>query len=423
MIKLSTMMNSSVGSNIPRYVVYTALKGFGFGLFLPIWVIYLQQQRGLSLSQAALVDVTFFVAAALAELPTGIVADRFGRKTSMTIGASLITASLIGWTFAPTLLLTIMAYVAMGVGMTFLSGAEDAFFYETVRASGRGDDYPRLLGRVSATFPGALALGSVVSGFLAAINLILPFVLSSLLLLAALGIVLTLREPHAEQQSHEQARPSLRAVLGQSLAVMHARPTLRFSMVYLAVVPLASFMIESVFIQPQALALGVPLAGIGVIVMAVQFTAMAGSAWSARIMARLGEGRTLYAAPIVICSSLLLLAALQVMPALLLIGVMGFVTAVVRPILMSRMQQELSDDNRATMLSMQSLTFTMVAALSQPTLGTVADSWGLPAAYITLAGALSIVMVVVFWKGRKHVRQAGWAMRASRLEALEAVVE
>ncbi len=33
MIKLSTMTNGSVGSNIPRYVVYTALKGFGFGLF------------------------------------------------------------------------------------------------------------------------------------------------------------------------------------------------------------------------------------------------------------------------------------------------------------------------------------------------------------------------------------------------------
>ena len=84
-MKQNTMMNCSVASNIPRYVVYTALKGVGFGLFLPIWVIYLQQQRSLTLSQAALVDVTFFVAAALAELPTGIVADRFGRKTSMTV--------------------------------------------------------------------------------------------------------------------------------------------------------------------------------------------------------------------------------------------------------------------------------------------------------------------------------------------------
>jgi predicted MFS family arabinose efflux permease len=159
------------------------------------------------------------------------------------------------------------------------------------------------------------------------------------------------------------------------------------------------------------------------IVMAVQLTAMAGSAWSGRLTARLGEGRALSNAPIVLCSSLLLLAALQVMPALLLIGVMGFVTAVVRPILISRMQHELSDANRATMLSMQSLTFTMVAAISQPTLGAVADSFGLPAAYIALAGALSIVMVVVYWQAHQHTRHTGEPMCASRLETLEAAVE
>jgi MFS family permease len=119
-------MKSNVASNIPKYFVYTALKGFGFGLFLAVWVIYLQQ-RGLSLSQAALIDVTFFVAAALAEIPTGIVADRFGRKTSMIAGAALLSVGVLGWTFAPTLPLIIVAYVAMGIGITFLSGAEDAF--------------------------------------------------------------------------------------------------------------------------------------------------------------------------------------------------------------------------------------------------------------------------------------------------------
>jgi len=65
----------------------------------------------------------------------------------------------------------------------------------------------------------------------------------------------------------------------------------------------------------------------------------------------------------------------------------------------------------------------MVAAISQPSLGAIADRWGLPAAYVALAGALSVVMVVVFWKGYRHVRQAGETMRASRLEVLEVVVE
>ena len=85
---------------------------------------------------------------------------------------------------------------------------------------------------------------------------------------------------------------------------------------------------------------------------------------------------------------------------------MGFLTAVVRPILLSRIQEELSDDIRATMLSMQSLTFTIVAAISQPTLGAVADHWGLPAAYVALAASISLLMVFFFWKSRQHFPQA-----------------
>lgn len=414
-------MKRNVDSNIPRYFAYTALKAFGFGLFMATWVIYLQRERGMSLSQAALVDVTFFVAAALAEIPTGVVADRFGRKLSMTTGTTLLCAGLFGWTLAPTLPLIIVAYVVMGVGMTFLSGAEDAFFYETLRTSGRADDYPRLLGRLGATVPGALALGSVSGGFLAELNLTLPFLIAGVFLLLALGVVVTLVEPEAEKGARAQTPASLAQMVRQVLALLHTRPTLRYSMLYLALVPLASFMVESVFVQPQALALGVPLAGIGVIIMAVHLTAMAGSAWSARVVGRLGEGRVLYTAPMAICLSLLLLAALQVLPSLLLIVVMGLVTAVVHPVLLARTQEALSDDIRATTLSMQSLTFTLVAALSQPTLGAVADHWGLPAAYVALAGALSLAMALLFWKSRGCFPQA--AAPACPTQLLEPAAE
>jgi len=417
-------MKRTVASNIPRYFVYTALKGFGFGLFLAVWVIYLQHQRGLSLSQAALIDATFFVAAALAEVPTGIVADRFGRKISMTAGAALMCLGIFGWTLAPTLPLIMLAYVAMGVGITFLSGAEDAFFFESLQVTGRGDDYTRLLGRVSAIFPGALALGSVAGGLLAAIDVVLPFLIAGLVLLITLGIILTFKEPQTDKPSAGLPRPSFGEVLRQSFTLLRARPTLRYPILYLAIVPLASFMIESVFVQPQALALGVPLAGIGVIAMAVQLTNMVGSAWSERVTARFGEGRVLYTAPLVICSSLMVLAALQVLPALLLIALMGFLTAVVRPILVSRIQDELSDDTRATMLSMQSLTFTIVAAISQPTLGALADHWGLPAAYVALAASVSLLMVVLFWKSRQHGPQPVMVPCPAQLpEPLEQVTE
>ena len=43
-----------------------------------LWVIFLQRRDGLSLTQVAITDVTFFVARFLFEIPTGAVADRHG---------------------------------------------------------------------------------------------------------------------------------------------------------------------------------------------------------------------------------------------------------------------------------------------------------------------------------------------------------
>jgi MFS family permease len=383
--------------------VYTALKGFSFGLIAAMWVIFLTQHRGLSLAQASLVDVTFFVAAAFGEVPTGIVADTWGRKTSLTAGTALMSIGILGWTFAPTLPLIMLSYLGMGIGYTFLSGAEDALFYESVQLAGRANDYTRLVGRAGAAVMGALALGSVASGLLASINLVLPMLVCGLSLLIMLGVVVTFKEPQTEEQSDGQPRKSFGAILRQSFNLMRARPTLLYPMIYLALVPLAAFINETLFLQPQALSLGVPLAGIGVLVMAVQLTNMVGSNWSERITARFGEGRIIYTVPLLILATLSLLAAFQRLPVLVFIAVIGFFTSVIRPSLLNRIQNEVTDDVRATIISMQSLMFTVVSAISQPTLGFVADQSGFPAAYIGFAGGLGILMLFLFWKSHHYL--------------------
>jgi len=389
-------------SNLPKYFVYTALKGFSFGLIGAMWVIFLTQHRGLTLTQASLVDVTFFVAAAFGEVPTGIVADKFGRKTSLTVGAAVMSVGILGWTFAPTLPLIMLSYLGMGIGFTFLSGAEDALFYESIQLAGRADDYTGLVGRAEAVMLGALAIGSVASGLLASIDLTLPMLVCGLSLMVMLGVVLAFKEPQTEAQSGGQARKSFGGILRQSFALMRARPTLLYPMLYLALVPLAAFITETLFLQPQALSLGVPLAGIGVLVMAVQLTNMVASNWSDRFKVRFGEGGLIYTAPVLILASLIVLAAFQKLPVLVFIAVIGFFASVIRPILLNRIQNEVSDDVRATIISMNSLMFTVVGAVSQPTLGFVADQSGFPAAYIGLASGLGILTAFLLWKSRHY---------------------
>jgi len=393
--------NKQIASNIPRYFLYTAIKGFGFGMFAALWVIYLQEQRGLSLSQAALIDVTFFVAAAIGEVPTGIVADTFGRKTSLAIGTVLMSVSSFAWVLAPTLPLIMVAYICLGIGFTFLSGAEDALFYESVQLAGRGDDYTRLVGRVSATMTGALALGSVASGLFAMITLPLPFLIAASGYLIVFAIVLTLRERRINEKTDSQ-RLSFKEVIHQSLALMRARPSLRYPMIYLAIVPLAALILETLFVQPQSVAFGVPIAGIGLVIMSLQMTNIAGASWSDWLGRRLGERRILYLTPLVVITNLILLAALQILPALFFIAMISLVTAAQRPIVLNSIQLEVSDNTRATLLSMQSLMLTIVAAIAQPTLGYIADQAGLPATYVALAGSLGILVLLMFWVSRGH---------------------
>ena len=68
-------------------------------------------------------------------------------------------------------------------------------------------------------------------------------------------------------------------------------------MIYLALVPIASFITETLFLQPQALLLGVPLAGIGRARHGSAAYEYAGSNWSDRFKSLFGEGRLIYIVP------------------------------------------------------------------------------------------------------------------------------
>jgi predicted MFS family arabinose efflux permease len=395
--------DSKFASNIPRYFIYTALKGFGFGLITAMWLIYLQQRRGLSLTQATFVDVAFWIAAVLGEVPTGIVADTYGRKTSLVAGVFLMSLSIFAWALAPTILLIVLAYAGLAIGVTFLSGAEDAFFFESIQITGRANSYTRLVGLAGATMLGATAVGSAVSGLFASVDLILPFLIAGVSLLATLGTALTFKEPQAEEKGVGQTRISYREILRQSFTLMRARPALRSPMLYLAIVPMVALVMETFFLQPQAVRLGVPIVGIGVLVMATQFTNMAGSTWADKIATRLGEGRVLFIIPGIIVISLILLAAFQVFFSLLWIAVISFVTAVLRPLVLNRIQSQVSDNVRATILSMESLMATMLLTVSEPILGVIADRAGLPTAYVTLAAGLGVLVLLLFWTSSQYL--------------------
>jgi MFS family permease len=330
-----------------------------------------------------------------------MVADTYGRKASLATGAAIMGVSIIAFGLVPTVPLVVLSYVTLAIGVTFLSGAEDAFVFESLKGAGRVGDYTKVAGRISATTLAAVAVGNVSSGLLATVDLRLPIVLGGTLLLAMLGIVTTFREPPREVATGD-ARAGYWSVLRGALGVMRARPTLRYPIFYLTLIPITAMILETVFLQPQALALGVPLAGVGVVIMGAQLANMAGAANSHRLKERVGERTLIYLLPFAIAACLLLLGAFQDVPALLFAAAISFCTALLRPLVMNRIQNEVEDKVRATVLSMQSLLFAFVVAFVEPALGYLADLRGLPVSYYALAGGLTILMLALLWRSRAH---------------------
>jgi MFS family permease len=147
---------------------------------------------GLSLMQAFLANAIFTGAMALFEVPTGIVADTRGRRTSFLLSVSLLIVGTLAYVavgaFGGGMTGIIVASIVLGLGYTFYSGAVEAWLVDALRSTGYTEPIDRVLARGSAISSVAMLVGSVSGGLLGAIGLAVPYLVRSALLFAAFFI-------------------------------------------------------------------------------------------------------------------------------------------------------------------------------------------------------------------------------------------
>src|SRR5262245_39570557 len=134
--------------NVWKSYLYRFLMNFQ--LWWPIWVIYLQKERGLSLTQITALDVPFFLLVVLAEVPTGAIADRWGRRISLMLGSLMFSVAVFVFGIAQSYPILLLSYTAWGFGLTFQSGADTAILYDSLKAIDREDDFQKINSRMWA---------------------------------------------------------------------------------------------------------------------------------------------------------------------------------------------------------------------------------------------------------------------------------
>ena len=127
-------------------------RAFGEISFLGPIIGLFYLAKGLDYFQIMVMQVIFSLVFAVSQVPTGIVADKFGRKVCLITGAVLLSISMFllvlpvlnFWVFVVSEVI-----FGVGVGLAFRSGADTALMYSFLEKNNKSDDYTRIEGHAN----------------------------------------------------------------------------------------------------------------------------------------------------------------------------------------------------------------------------------------------------------------------------------
>jgi MFS family permease len=135
---------------------------------VPLYPLYalLFADAGLSGAQISLLFTIWSVVGMVAEVPSGVLADRFSRRSSLVVGAVLQATAYAAWTARPDFAGFAAGFALWGVGGSFVSGASEALLYEGLAEHQAADRFPAMLARLTSVSLLAQVPAAVAASFL-----------------------------------------------------------------------------------------------------------------------------------------------------------------------------------------------------------------------------------------------------------------
>ncbi len=367
---------------------------------------------GLTNFQAFAANAFFTAGMVLFEVPTGIVADSWGRRASYLLGTVTLAASTLlyylMWQQHAAFWAWALVSVLLGLGFTFFSGAVEAWLIDALRASEYDGPLETVLGRGQMVTGVAMLGGSVLGGVVAqATNLGVPFLMRVGVLLAM--FIVAFRMMHDVGFTPRRATHPLkesRLVLSASIEHGLKNRPVRFIML---AAPFTSGVSIYVFyaLQPFLLDLyGDPtaysIAGLAAAIVAGSQIAGGFAAPKVRGIFRRRTSAVILGT--VITTALLALLGLvdSFWVALVLMALSGLLFAAITPIRSAYLNDMIPSQQRATVLSFDSLMGSSGGVVIQPVLGRAADVWSYGTSFVVASAIQAVALPFLLLSRREH---------------------
>jgi MFS family permease len=404
---------SILDSNLPLLNIFAFLK---MALFpMAIITLFWKDQIGLTLADILLLQAIFSVATVLMEYPSGYLSDRLGYRFSLLLATLLGISGWATYTMAGSFATVLLAEIQLGVSYAFISGADSALLFETLRGENREEEYLRCDGKMTAWAQAGEAAGAIGAGVLYAWLPLLPFILQVGIWIVAWLVCRRLREPaeHLPDPIGSHWREAAR--IGRQ-ALVH-NPALRRTLLFGALIGLASFY-PVWLVQPYMQEHGVPLAWFGPVWAAANLAVSLGSVLSARAKFHLGTHGVIWLCLLLTAAGYLGLALTTAVWGCAWYLLLTLMRGLQGPLVRLHLQHLCTRGERASILSLKSLIFRLGFVVTAPLVGALADRTGLTATFLVLLAGLLILLLpaaLAFLGSRHHPDETAVSSAKSRV--------
>ncbi len=369
---------------------------------------------GLSNFQAFMANAFFTAGQVLFEIPTGIVADAFGRRVSYLLGAFTLMASTLlylymwkihgpfwGWAASSMLL---------GLGFTFFSGALEAWLVDALHATNFKGSLDGVFAKGQIVGGAAMLAGSVAGGVIAQFtNLGVPYILRSAILLINFATAFFLMKDLGFTPMRSKAPfRDMKKILTNSIEHGLKNPPVRWIMLAAPFTTGVSFYIFYA-LQPFLLKLygdekAYSIAGL---IAAIAATAQIAGGIMAPHLRKLFHKRTTALLLGVFLTGLILILVSLISNfwlVLALIFLWGLLFATMSPFRQTYLNGIIPSAQRATVLSFDSLMGSAGGIFTQPILGKVADVWSYGTSYAVAAIIQMVALPFIYLARREKAK-------------------
>lgn len=396
-------IKKNIKSRDPKTVYYLVvfLQNLAMSMMVTSYVLFLYS-KGLDPLQANLVNTAFMIGNFIFEVPTGVYADYFGRKKSVMLFFLIWGISHFIYFFSNSLAGFILAELTAALGITFITGALDAWMIDAVDEGEYVGKIDYILSQAQLYSRIAVIIGGLLGGYLAMINLAIPFLAEGFISLIGLVFVWSfVKEDFVQPQtiSFKQGFLDMKIIIKDSLKFLHQKPIIKW-LIVTTMISWFAFQPLNMFWSPRFTKLGqVDTATMGWAWVAFSLSMMLGTFLIKKVTLKKSSYSIIAIIAYIILGSTVIISGLlpYFLPAITFFVFHQLGRGMEKPLKSIYLNKYIPSDKRATLLSFNGMLGRLGAALGLIVFGFLAKFISFSQTWI-ISGLILLAIIPIFIK-------------------------